>query len=468
MLFKGVFTNSAGILTSRVAGFVRDFTTASILGANVYSDIFFVAFKLPNLLRHIFAEGAFTQAFLPSFTAARYKGRFSAEIFLWLFGVILILSFAATFFAEILTLLMAWGFSEETRQMAAPFVALNFWYLDFIFVVTFLMALLHYRKHFAVSAFSTALLNLSMIIALLIAKDKEQIEIVWYLSFGVLAGGLLQVLVHIAALRGKRLIPMLVGGFKKKRDVSADTSRFRRSFFPAVFGASSIHLAAFIDTLLASFLAAGSISYLYYANRIFQLPLAIFAIAVSMALFPVIARAIKRGDENGAIALLSRNFWLLAFLLSASAVGGLLLSEGIIWLLFERGAFTREDTIVTGQALGMYLIGLIPFGLARIFSLWLYSNHRQMDAAKISAWALGGNIVFSLALIGPFGVLGLALAGSLSGFILLYLNLRAFGWQRFWGMIRAKFVFLLVLTLLIEAALIEGFKYLVEYRGFFA
>lgn len=467
MLKRAIFTNSTGILTSRITGFVRDFTTASILGANIYSDIFFVAFKLPNLLRNVFAEGAFTQAFLPSFTAARYKGRFSYEIFLSLFGVVLLLSLFATLFSEIITMIIAFGFDEETRKVAAPFVALNFWYLDLVFLFTFLMALLHYRKHFATSAFSTALLNISMIFALIVAKDEAPETIVWFLSFGVIVGGILQLIVHIAALKGKRIVPMLIGGMRKKRDVADDTKRFKKAFVPAVFGASSAHISAFIDTLLASFLAAGSISYLYYANRIFQLPLAIFAIAVSMALFPVIARAIKRGDLSGAVRLLERNFYLLLFLLAGSAVGAMMLSDGIVWLLFERGAFGAEDRTITASVLVFYMIGLVPFGIAKLFSLWLYSHHKQAVAAKNLAIALGFNAAMSLMFIAPLGVIGLALSGSLSGVILLVLNIRVFGWQQFWGMIHASYLALLLVFLAVEVVLIEIFKYLVDYKGMF-
>ncbi|GHV04091.1 putative lipid II flippase MurJ [Campylobacterota bacterium] len=465
---KGVFTNSSGILCSRITGFVRDFITASILGANLYSDIFFVAFKLPNLFRSIFAEGAFTQAFLPSFTAAKHKASFSSNIFLRLFGAVLLLSFLVTVFSDFITMIIAWGFDDNTRRIAAPFVALNFWYLDFVFLITFAMALLHYRKHFATSAFSTALLNIAMIAALLMARGKDEATIVWYLSFGVLVGGVLQLLLHIAALRGKRLIPMLVGGFSSKRDSSDDRNRFYKAFTPAVFGASTTHISAFIDTLLASFLAVGSISYLFYANRIFQLPLSLFAIAVSMAVFPEIAKTIRRGDESGAVKLLNRNLWFLLYLLSLSAIGGALLSEGIIWLLFERGAFERSDTLVCARVLSIYMIGLVPFGLARLISLWLYAHHNQALAAKNSAIALGFNIVFSLALIAPLGVFGLALAGSLTGLILLGLNLRAYGRERFWDMIRARYFVWLAAAVVLEIAAIEGFKIAIDYQGFFS
>ncbi|MDR1451138.1 MAG: murein biosynthesis integral membrane protein MurJ [Helicobacteraceae bacterium] len=464
---KGIFTNSAGILVSRVFGFARDFTTASILGANIYSDIFFVAFKLPNLFRSIFAEGAFTQAFLPSFAAAKFKGAFSANVFLRIFGAVVILSLFASIFSEFLTMAIAWGFDESARRIAAPYVAVNFWYLDFVFLIAFLTALLHYRKHFAAPSFSTALLNLSMIAALVIAHGKSEETIVWFLTFGVLIGGLLQLLLHVAALRGKRLVAMLIGGFRKKREVGQDVNRFYKAFVPAVFGASAMHLSAFLDTLLATFLAVGSVSYLYYANRIFQLPLALFAIAVSTALFPAIAKAVARGDQERSLKLLEKSFWLLTFLLSLSALGGALLSDGIVWLLFERGEFARKDTIVASAALTFYMIGLAPFGLSRLFSLWLYSNHLQALAAKNTAIALGCNVAFSLTLIKPLGVYGLALSGSLSGAVLLFLSAKAFGWQRVFGMIRAKFVFALLGALALEVLAIEGFKLAVDYRGFF-
>ncbi|MDR2152339.1 MAG: murein biosynthesis integral membrane protein MurJ [Helicobacteraceae bacterium] len=464
---RGVFTNSAGILASRVVGFIRDFTTASILGANIYSDIFFVAFKLPNLFRSVFADGAFTQAFLPSFVAAKYKGAFSVRVFLRVFCAVAILSLLATIFCEYVTAAIAWGFDEATKKIAAPFVALNFWYLDFVFLLSFLTALLHYRKHFAVPAFSTALLNVAMIITLIIARAENEETIVWFLSVGVLIGGFLQLLAHIAALKGKKLCAMLIGGVKKKRDSKADTDRFYKAFIPAVFGASTAHISAFLDTLLATFLAVGSVSYLYYANRVFQLPLALFAIAVSMALFPAIAKAIKRGDLNGALASLTKNFWALTFLLSLSAIGGALLSEGIIWLLFERGKFARADTIAAANILAIYMIGLVPFGLSRLFALWLYSTSQQGLAAKNSAIALGFNALFSLALIKPLGVYGLALSGALTGAVLLFLSARSFGWQRVFGMIRAKLVGALAIAIVLETLAIEGFKLAVDYRGFF-
>jgi len=433
MLIKSIFTNSSGILVSRILGFIRDLLTASILGANIYSDIFFVAFKLPNLFRRIFAEGAFTQAFIPAYAKTKHKIRFSSAIFLQFLALILFLSLLVTLFSKFVTHLIALGFDEKTIDLAAPLVAINFYYLPMIFVVTFMAALLQYKHHFATTAFSTALLNIALIGALLISKDLGKYEITYYLSYGVLVGGFLQILVHIIAIKRKNLFKIFT--FKKMK---ISENKFYKNFVSATLGSSTSHISAFLDTWLASFLVSGSISYLYYANRVFQLPLALFAIATSIALFPMIARAIKNNDENRALRLMKKSTFILTALLLCATLIGIIFDNFIVRLLFERGAFTSEDTKNTALILTMYLIGLIPFGIAKIFSLWLYSHEQQFLAAKISMKALAFNIVFSLIFITPYGAAGLAFASTLSGFILFYLTIKEFGFTKFKELIFTK------------------------------
>ncbi|RXK01203.1 murein biosynthesis integral membrane protein MurJ [Arcobacter sp. CECT 8986] len=432
MLIKSIFTNSSGILFSRILGFIRDLLTASILGANIYSDIFFVAFKLPNLFRRIFAEGAFTQAFIPAYAKAKFKIRFSSIIFLQLIGFLIVLSLFVTFFSNLITKAIALGFDEKTIKLAAPLVAINFYYLPLIFIVTFMAALLQYKNHFATTAFSTALLNLALIAALLISKNLDKYEITYYLSYSVLVGGLLQVLVHILAIKKKNLLKI----FTFKKHEKKEENRFYKSFLGATIGSSTAHISAFLDTWLASFLVSGSISYLYYANRVFQLPLALFAIATSTALFPMIAKAIKNKDEKRALYLLRKSTIILFGLLFVATLIGIVFNDFIIWLLFERGAFNSTDTQNTALILTMYLIGLVPFGIAKIFSLWLYSHEKQFIAAKISMKALAFNIIFSLALIMPYKAAGLALASTLSGFILFYLTIKEFGLIKFFNLFK--------------------------------
>ena len=428
-MLKHIFTNSAGILVSRILGFLRDLLTASILGANIYSDIFFVSFKLPNLFRRIFAEGAFTQVFIPAYAKSNHKVSFSSIIFLQFIAFIVGLSLVVTIFASLITKVIAVGFDQSTIDLAAPLVAICFYYLPLIFVVTFLAALLQYKHHFATTAFSTALLNIALIASLLISMNMEKYEIVYYMSWGVVIGGILQVIVHLIAIKKLHIKFFTTNIKKKKRDIQE--SKFYKQFYPAVFGSSSAHIAAFLDTWLASFLISGSISYLYYANRVFQLPLALFAIATSVALFPTIAKAIKNKDEQKALKYLQKAFFVLFGLLGSATIIGIVFDSFIVSLLFERGAFTNNDTTQTALVLSMYLIGLLPFGIAKIFSLWLYSHEQQGLAAKITMKSLAWNIFLSLIFILPYGIIGLALASSLSGFILLHLTLKEFGYNRF-------------------------------------
>ncbi|WP_200764051.1 murein biosynthesis integral membrane protein MurJ [Nitrosophilus alvini] len=453
-MHKKIFTNSFGILFSRILGFIRDLLTASILGANVYSDIFFVAFKFPNLFRRIFGEGAFIQSFMPSFIASKNKSIFQAAVFLRFLAIILFISILVTFFAPYATKLIAFGFSDELVVKAAPYVALNFYYLDLIFIATFLAALLQYKEHFATTAFSTALLNIALITALLVSRNKAEEEIVWALSIAVIVGGFLQVGVHLIALKKLNLCKMFIGGFFRLKSgykkIEKDIAKFNKNFIPSIFGNSAAQISAFIDTWLASFLAAGSISYLYYSNRIFQLPLALFAIAAATAIFPSVSKKLKQKKENEALKFLTQGFWLLFFLLTLSTVGGIMLSHEIVWLLFERGAFTREDTLNTSLVLVMYMGGLLPYGLAKIFSLWLYSTDRHGKAAKIAGVSLGANIVLSVLLIFPLQAAGLALASTLSGFLLFAMTVKEFGTKRFLVIIADKKALYLIAAIIIE------------------
>jgi putative peptidoglycan lipid II flippase len=330
---------------------------------------------------------------------------------------------------------MAFGFDEKTIEIASPLVAINFYYLPLIFCVTFFSALLQYKNHFATTAFSTALLNISLIVSLLLTKNLSKEEIIYAMSYAVLAGGLLQLITHLIAVKNRNLLKIFLYGFSNKnktnKQIKDEEKSFYKSFSHAIIGNSTPQISAFLDTAIASFLASGSISYLYYANRVFQLPLALFAIALSIGIFPRISRYIKMKDEEKSHSMFKNGFWILLFLLTLSTIGGYILSEEIVKLLFQRGAFNQEDTIISAQVLQMYLIGLLPFGLAKLFSLWLYASHKQKEAAKISLYALGSNILFYAIFIKPFGVVGLALSSSCAGFVLLFFTIKSFGLGKF-------------------------------------
>ena len=434
MRLRYFFTNSVGILFSRVLGFIRDLMTASTVGANIYSDIFFVAFKLPNLFRRIFAEGAFMQTFLPSYAASKHRSVFSIYTTGKLTAVIIVLTLLVILFSNQITKLLAFGFDDATVALAAPLVAINFFYLLFIFLVTFIAALLQYKNHFATTAFSTGLLNISMITALLLFKDEQKLTIVYALSYAVVIGGFLQLVAHLLAIKALKLCPVIVGGFKyfrkKSQAIKKDVKRFNKNFMPAMWGNSTAQIAAFVDTWLASFLASGAISYLYYANRVFQLPLALFAIAASIALFPSITKALKNAQHAKAQLYLNKTFWVVLYLLSFSTIGGFILSSEIVSLLFERGAFSEQNSADTAVVLQMYMLGLLFFGLAKLFSTILYATHRQGKAAKIATISLVGNIILSVVLLIPLGAQGLALASSISGVLLLWFTVKEVGFDK--------------------------------------
>lgn len=437
-MIRHFFTNSFGILTSRVLGFIRDLMIAASLGAGLWSDIFLIAFKLPNLFRRLFGEGAFTQAFLPNFVKAKQKSLFLSEILFKFVAIMLSLSAFVMIFAPFITKLIAYGFNDDIIALAVPLVRINFWYLICIFIVTLFASVLQNKNHFSTTAFGTALLNVSMILALIFSRNLEQKEITYWLSYAVVIGGILQVIAHVIAVIRLKLWRMLSFGsvsfFKGKR---AGIKGFWINFSQGIVGSSAMQLSDFINTIIASFLISGSISYLYYANRIFQLPLGIFAIALSTAIFPKITRQIKLGSDKEAMILLKKAFDILFFLLLFSAIGGAVLSKEIIWLLFERGEFNAQNTIEASIVLSMTMIGLVPFGLYSLFSKWLYAKFKQKQAAKISIYTLVVNADLSLLLF-DFGASGLALAGSLSGLFLFLCAIKIFGFKEFLAIILTK------------------------------
>ena len=460
MRLKSIFTNSFGILLSRVVGFLRDILLASALGASYWSDIFFLANRLPNLFRNIFAEGAFTQAFMPSFVASTNKGVFATAIFLRFSLFIVFGSLVVSFAPEYITKLLAMGWSSERIADTAPLTAINFWYLYLIFIVTFIATLLQYKEHFVTTAMSTVLLNLSMIAALLLFMKDDPKTIAYALSISVLVGGLLQVAVHVVALVKLKLSRLLVGGWRYRdaKEISQEKKNFTSLFLPAVWGGSSMQINSFVGTIIASFLVTGSVSYLAYAQRIFQLPLALFAIATATALFPSISKALKNNNETLAYANLSKGFWLLSFALGFATLGGVILAEPIIWLLFERGAFDSQKTHHTAEVLSMFMLGLLPLGLSKLFSLYLYATYRQKKAAIIATISVVVNIIASLLLMYPMGAMGLALAGSLGGWVLFGFTVKEVGFEKFLEIIYSKNSLYFVVAMLLFGILLYFFN----------
>jgi len=288
-----------------------------------------------------------------------------------------------------------------------------------------------------------------MITALVIYRDDDPMTVIYALSISVIVGGILQVIVHFIAIDKFGIKSMLFTGDKQRKETETkeDTKKFNSLFIPAVWGSSTPQINAFLDTFLASFLVAGSISALTYANLIFTLPLALIAIAASTALFPSISKALAANDPTLAYSYLPKSFWFMLWLLSIATLGAVIFAQPIVWLLFQRGNFTSADTITTAHVLSMYMIGLIPFGLSKLFSLYLYASHRQAKAAKIATISLVVNVIASLSLMSSMGASGLALAGSLGGWVLFVLTAKEIGYDKLKSIIDFKKALLLILIL---------------------
>lgn len=442
LIFHNFIINALGILFSRILGLLRDIILALYLGAGLYSDVFFVAIKLPAFFRRIFAEGAFGQSFLPNFTKSKQKGAFCVAVLVRFGSAVFLLCILVNFFASFFTKIFAFGFNAETIALASPLVAINFWYLFFIFLTTLFGAILNYEHKFFITSFSASLFNLCIVICVFFVDINEPLQNLYYFSYAIVLSGVAQLILHLIALKNNITLKAMWLSVRLKR-AKTSLENFYSNFFHGVLGSSATQLSSLLDTTIASFLITGSISYLYYANRVFQLPLALFAIALSQVSFPKILKHLKSGEENLALNFMQKALGALSFLLILSSLVGIIFAPEITTLLFERGNFGSKDTQVTAFVLMAYLLGLLPFGLQKLLSLWLYAKFKQKIAAIIAFKALGISASFSIIFIllienAEFKAIGIALASSLSAFYLLGANIKEFGYKAFFSLINVK------------------------------
>ncbi|MCB2187351.1 MAG: murein biosynthesis integral membrane protein MurJ [Deltaproteobacteria bacterium] len=414
-------------LASRVAGFVRDLVVAYFFGAGPASDAFFVAFRIPNLLRRLFAEGTLTIAFIPVFTEIlRRKGREEAyelaQSALAMLSLVLLLvcALGITFAPEVVRV-MAPGFTPggETYLLA---VTLTRWCLPFIFFISLLAlasGVLNSLGHFFAPAVATVLLNLSIIFCGVGLRTWLEPPVL-SLAVGVLVGGVLMLILQVPYLKknGISLRPVWDPHNPALRWVM-------RLMGPAAFGAAVYQITVLMNTVLSSFLASGSVSWLYYADRLIEFPLGIFAIAVSTAILPSLSRHAADGDQPALVRTMLFGLRLTMFICVPAMVGLMVLAQPLIVLLFERGEFGPADVTATVQALLGYAVGLWAFAGVRSVLQTFYALKDTRTPVLVAAACLVVNLVLSLLLMGPLAHAGLALATSaasacnLGGLILL-------------------------------------------------
>jgi putative peptidoglycan lipid II flippase len=417
-MIERILTVGGFTLLSRATGFVRDIVLAAILGAGPAADAFFVALRLPNHFRAIFAEGAFNAAFVPAYARIREQGGaqraglFADRIFTLLLASQIVLLAVALLFTPAVIDVLAPGFSSDPERyaLAVNLTRITFPYLLLITLVTLYGGILNALQRFAAAAAAPILLNLSIIAALLLAAffpDAGHAA-----AWGVLVSGVLQaLLVGGDAFRADALAAL------RWPELDADVRKFFRALGPATLGSAGVQLALFADTIIASFLPAGAISALYYADRLNQLPIGVIGIAAGTVVLPEMSRRIAGGDDAGAATAQNRAIEFTLLLAVPCLAAFVVIPELIMRALFMRGAFSAADAVAAGRTLAAYAFGLLPFVLIRSAVASFFARGDTATPVKAALIAAAVNIAFKVLLMGPLAQVGLALATSIGAWI---------------------------------------------------
>ena len=426
-IFKSAFTVSFYISISRVFGFVRDIFIANFIGASYLSDVFFAAFRLPNFFRRVFGEGALNSAFVPVFIEKIHdknqnsKKIFAQNIFSILFYSLLILVLIFQIFMPILLSSLFPGFKSDPEKflLLVNLSRITIFYLIAISLVSLCSSILNSLGNFSVPASAPIILNVTLILSFFtIAKFCPNYA--YSLSWAVFAAGIFQFiyLMIFTVKRGIFLYPKLPS-LKIFKDESV--KKFFKKLLPAVIGGNVMQINLLVDSVFAS-LFAGALSYLYYADRINQLPLAMVGIAIGIALLPAMTRKIHSGDKDEAIKLQNYAIEVGLLFIIPACVALICLANPIIVTLFERGRFSAQDSYHVARALQIYAIGLPAYVLVKIMEPGFFARGNTKTPMKIALFCLFSNLVFNFTFyFSGFGYAGIAFSSVLSSYINLSL-----------------------------------------------
>jgi putative peptidoglycan lipid II flippase len=423
-MIQRILTVGGFTLLSRMTGFVRDIILAAVLGAGPVADAFFVALRLPNHFRAIFAEGAFNAAFVPAYVSIREQGgteragQFADRIFTILLASQIVLLAIALIFTPAVIDVLAPGFAHDPGRftLAVDLTRITFPYLLLITLVTLYGGMLNALQRFAAAAAAPILLNLSLIVALLLAVyfPTPGHAAAW----AVLISGVLQALLVGGDAWRENVLTRL-----RRPRLDADVRQFFRALGPATLGSAGVQLALFADTVIASFLPAGALSALYYADRLNQLPIGVIGIAAGTVVLPEMARRLAAGDSGGAAYSQNRAVEFTLLMAIPCLVAFFVIPDLIMRALFVRGAFTDADALAAGRTLGAYAVGLLPFVLIRSAVATFFARGDTATPVKAALIAAAVNIGFKVLLMGPLAQVGLALATSIGAWVNLALVL---------------------------------------------
>ena len=443
---------SAMTLISRVLGLVRDVVIANLMGANAAADVFFFANKIPNFLRRLFAEGAFAQAFVPVLTevhqtqSAQQQKEFIAKISGTLGAIVFIVAIIGVIGSPIIAALFGTGWfidylndqpDGQKFELASSMLKITFPYLAFVSLVGVSGAILNTLNKFAVAAFTPVLLNISIIsCAIYLAPQFEQPA--YALAWGVFIGGVVQLLFQLPFLWQAGCLVRPRWGWQHP-----EVTKVRRLMIPALFGVSVSQINLLLDTFIASFLGTGPISWLYYSDRLLEFPLGLFGIAIATVILPALSRDHVSQNKQQFSDNMEWAFKMVCLLGIPAATGLFVLAQPILMVIFQRGAFTVETSLMASYSLMAYSFGLLSFMLIKVLAPGFFSRQDTKTPVKFGIIAMAANMIFNLILVFPFDYVGLAMATSMSATLNAALLYWALHQQKVFQLSRASILFIL-------------------------
>ena len=417
-------TSTFGFFTliSRILGYVRDILIAIFLGTGLFADAFFVAFRLPNTFRRLFAEGTFNAAFIPSYAGALAKNKLEADnfaknVFNLLFIILLFFVLVAEIFMPQLVFLIAPGFYKdpEKLKLAVDLSRITFPFLFFICLASFFGAILNSFNKFAAASAAPIILNV-ILIGSLFFSQWVNISDVLALSYAVSLAGFLQLIVLLYFVR-KNFKPIL----SIKIKIDEQIKFFFRKLLPSIFSSGVTQINILIGTIIASF-QAGAVSYLYYADRVYQINLAVAGIAVGTVMLPELSKHVKNNDSKQITNLQNRALELCLFLSVPAATALVLASDQIITSLFGYGSFNEESVINTSIALTFFAFGVPAFSILKIFSNFFFARNDTKTPFYLSVVSVTLNVIISVTLFSRFGFVIIPIATSISSWINVFMH----------------------------------------------
>ena len=412
-------TSTFGFFTliSRILGYVRDILIAFFLGTSIFADAFFVAFRLPNTFRRLFAEGTFNAAFIPSYASELSKNKkiadnFAQNVFNLLFVILLFLVLVAEIFMPQLIFLIAPGFYKdpEKLKLAIDLSRITFPFLFFISLASFFGAILNSYNKFAAAASAPIILNVILIGSLFFSQFLN-ISDVLTLSYAVSFAGFLQLIILLFFVR-KNFKPFISIKIKIDKKIKF----FFIKLLPSIFSSGVTQINILVGTIIASF-QAGAVSYLYYADRVYQMNLAIAGIAVSTVMLPELAKQVKKNNFKKIMSLQNRSLELCLFLSIPASIALILASEEIITSLFGYGSFSSLSVTNTSIALTFFAIGVPAFSILKIFSNFFFARNDTKTPFYLSVISVSLNIIISLSLFDRVGFVIIPIATSFSSWV---------------------------------------------------